>query len=150
MAVESEQAVGGVGECCFDVWCSSVVDMLRIFVPYGVADVVAFVLDPPLVSDIVVQVNSCGVPGGEAGDDECVFLSGLLAVEVVGSSPDAGRLLRMWKIDTISVGDPCFPGIDAASFRSRTVWSGAFLTSGTVVFTTASRRVGWFPLVVMM
>ncbi len=101
--------VGGVGKCCFDVWCSSVVDMLRIFMPYGVADVVAFVLDPPLVSDIVVQVNSRGVPE--------IHVSQVLI---------------------------------RSRFRSRTVWSGAFLTSGTVVFTTASRIVGWFPLVVMM
>src|SRR5882724_2636343 len=89
--------------------------MLRVFVPDGVADVVAFVLDPPLVSYIVVQVDGRGVPSGEAGDDERVFLAGLLAVEVVGSPPDTGGLLRVWKIDALSVGDPCFPRVDAAS-----------------------------------
>jgi len=52
--VESEQTVGGVGECCFDVWRGSVVDMLRVFMPGGVTDVVAFILDPPVVSDVIV------------------------------------------------------------------------------------------------
>jgi hypothetical protein len=124
------------------VWRGSVVDILRVFVPDGVADVVAFVLDPPLVSDIVVQVHSRGVPGGEAGDDESVFLSGFLAVKVVGSPSDAGGLLRIWEINAISVGDPCLPCVDATSGSFPNSVIGRVLDQWNCLFMTASRSVG--------
>src|SRR5215472_14273702 len=123
MTVKSEQTVSGIGECRFDVWRDSLVDMLCVFMPDGVADVVTFVLDPPLVSNVIVQFDCCCVFGREAGDDKCVFLSGFLAAEIVGSPSDAGSLFRVRKIDAVNVGDPCFPGVDAAmiSFTSSVV-----------------------------
>ncbi|WP_132113470.1 hypothetical protein [Actinocrispum wychmicini] len=150
MAVESEQAVGDVGECFLDAWCGSVVDMLRVFVPDGVADVVAFVIDPPLVSDVVVKVDCCGVFDEEAGDDERPFLPGFLTVEVVGSASNAGGLSRVWKSDVVCVCDPGSQVLMRPWFRSRTAWSGVFLTSGSVLDAMAEWSVGWCPLAAMM
>lgn len=60
--------------------------------------------------------STAAVCGGEAGDDECVFLSGFLTVEAVGSSSDASSLFRVWKMSAVGVRAPSsrFPDVDAA------------------------------------
>ena len=60
-AIEAEESECEVAQCCHGVWSVSDPGLVVVLSPGGVSNVVAFVLDSPVLAYVGVQVGRAGV-----------------------------------------------------------------------------------------
>src|SRR6266699_1438785 len=83
--------------------------LIMIFPVYGVADVVAFVLDSPVIADVPVDVGGGHLLLAPASKDEGVFFADAVAGYFEGLAAYAGNLLDVREVDTAGTCAPAGP-----------------------------------------
>ena len=77
-----------------------------IFLVNGVADIVAFVLDPPVIPNVPADVGGGHFTGLADGNYQSVLLADPLSGYLEHIAADKGSLAGMREIDTFRAGNP--------------------------------------------
>src|SRR5207248_9562131 len=107
--VQSKQSGGDVSQCRHDLWTASCVGLVRVFMPSGIAHVVAFVLNSPMLADIFVQIGRFHVIDSATGDDPCVLFAEPGSGEAKYLAAYTRDLPNVREVDTGGVGNPGRP-----------------------------------------
>src|SRR5450755_1622495 len=86
-----------------------------VFPVYGVADVMAFVLDSPVAASVLVYVSGGHLSRFPAGEDQGVYLADAVAGDLGYVTADHGGLAGVREVYSLRAGDPAGPFLDLAA-----------------------------------